>query len=79
MTMNYVKELKRAIAVRTDRVNHLEKMIDDIHDRYKSMTPEQLNEAVRDIAGMRRELEDNRKFCEKAKREVAAFFAPVVA
>lgn len=79
MTMNYVKELKMAIAVRTDRVNHLEKMIDDIHNRYKSMTPEQLNEAVRDIAGMRRELEDHRKFCEKARREVATFFAPVVA
>jgi ppGpp synthetase/RelA/SpoT-type nucleotidyltranferase len=79
MTLNYVKELRRAIAVRTDRVNHLEKMIDDIHSRYKSMAPEQLNEAVRDIAGMRRELEDHRKFCDKAKREVATFFAPVVA
>lgn len=79
MTLNYVNNLKEVIAVRTERVEHLEKMINDARSRYKSMTPEQLNEAVRDVTGMKREIEEHRKFCEKAKREVATFFAPVVA
>ena len=78
--LDYIDELREAIRIHKDRVVSLTNMINDIRSSYKVMSPNQLNEAIRDVNGMKRELEEHRKFLEKAKKEVDTFYAcPVVA
>jgi predicted translin family RNA/ssDNA-binding protein len=75
MTLDEALELRNFILEKTDRVHHLERMIDEIHAQYKTMTRKQLEEAARDVAGMKREIEEHKKWCAKAKAKVNAYFA----
>lgn len=74
-TLNEILQLRNFVLEKTERVEHLERMIIKAQESYKGMTRAQLEEAVRDVAGMRREIEQHKKWCEDAKKRINAFFA----
>ena len=79
-TLDYINELRQAILARTDRINHLVNMVEEIRSCYKAMAPNQLNEAIRDVVGMQKEIAEHREFLKKAQKEVDEYFAsPCVA
>lgn len=79
-TLDYILELHNHIIFRTERIEQLERMISIVRSSYKVMSPNQLNEAIRDVNGMKREIAEHKKYCEQAQKEVDAFFAnPAVA
>ena len=75
MSKDYIDALREAIRVRKDRVDSLLKMTDEIRASYKAMSPNQLNEAIRDVVGMQKEIAEHREFCMKARKEIESFFA----
>jgi hypothetical protein len=76
MKKSYIESLEEAIRIRTDRMNSLIKVVADIRNNYKAMSVNQLNEAIRDVVGMQKEIAEHRDFLAKAKKEIAAFYAP---
>lgn len=75
-TLDYILNLRNAVLARTDEIKHLTKMIEETRGSYCVMAPNQLNEAIRDVVGMHRQIEEHKAFCEKAKKEIEAYFAP---
>ena len=79
-TLEYILELHNHIIFKTERIAQLERMISIMRSTYKVMSPDQLNVAIRDVNGMKREIEEHKEYCRKAQKEVDAFFAnPAVA
>lgn len=79
-TLDYILNLRNAVLTRTEEINRLTKLIIEARGSYNAMAPNQLNEAIRDVVGMRAQIEEHKAFCEKAKKEIDAYFAqPVVA
>ena len=79
-TLEYILELHNHIVFKTERIGQLNRMISIIRSKYKDMTDSQLEEAIRDGKGMEREIAEHKKYCEKAQKEVDAYFAnPAVA
>lgn len=74
-TLDEILTLRNFVLEKTERINHLTRMINKARESYKGMTVAQLEEAVRDVAGMRREIEQHKKWCEDAKKCINAFFA----
>lgn len=75
LTLKYVEELRLAIRTRTDRVNHLRKIIDEERKSYSSLNLPELLMAVGRVANMGREIAEHRKFCEKAQAEINSYYA----
>lgn len=74
-TLDYILELHNHIIFKTERIAQLERLISAVRSKYKIMTPDQLNEAIRDVNGMKREIAEHKKYCESAQKEVDAYFA----
>ena len=74
MTLDEALLLHNFIVVKTDRVNHLERMINVARTQYKNMSKEQLEEAIRDIAGMKREIEEHKKWMNDAQKIIDEYF-----
>ena len=74
-TLDYILELHNHIVFKTERIAQLNRMISIIRSKYKDMTDSQLEEAIRDVKGMEREIKEHKKYCEDAQKEVDAFFA----
>ena len=80
MTLDDALLLHNFIVEKTARVEHLERMINMARAQYKHMTPAQLNEAVRDIAIMRKEIEAHKAWMKEAQEKIDEFFrCPTVA
>ena len=75
MTLEYINKLDEAVRIRTDRLNSLIRIVDEIRNSYKAMSFNQLNEAIREVVGMQKEIAEHREFLAKAKKERDAFFA----
>ena len=78
-TIETIAQLDELILAKTDRINALNRMIIDARRRYATMTDAQLNEAVRDVAGMKREISEHNAWIEKAQARIAKFYAPATA
>ena len=74
MTLDEALLLHNFIVEKTARVEHLERMINMARASYKHMTPAQLNEAVRDIAGMRKEIEAHKAWIKEAQKMIDDYF-----
>lgn len=75
LTLEYMNKLDEAVRIRTDRLNSLVRIVDEIRSSYKAMSFNQLNEAIRDVVGMQKEIAEHREFLAKARKERDAFFA----
>lgn len=79
-TLDYILNLRNAILARTEEIKHLTRLIEEMRSHYSAMAPNQLNEAIRDVVGMHKQIEAHKAFCEHAQKEVDAYFAsPAVA
>ena len=74
-TLDYILNLRNAILARTEEIKHLTKLIEEMRSHYSVMAPNQLNEAIRDVVGMHKQIEAHKAFCERAQKEVDAYFA----
>ena len=79
MTIDDALNLHNFIVEKSARVASLEKIVAEIRSDYKNMADSQLNEAVRDVAGMLKEIEEHKAWMAKAREMLNKFFAPAAA
>lgn len=60
------------------RINALTRIIEQVRARYSEMTDSQLAEALRDVRGMQREIDDAKKWCDEADAGIKAFYKPAM-
>ena len=77
-TLEEILEIKQLLNEKNERIAALEKMLDDVTARYMSMTDAQLKEAIRDIEGTRKEIAEEKKWCEWAKAKIRKFYRPAI-
>jgi len=75
-SMSMKNELDRIILEKTNRAEALERLIADARSRYGRMTDKQLAEAMRDVAGMKKEIADLHSWCAWAKLQINKFLTP---
>lgn len=75
-TLDDINVLESLISIKTDKINHLTKQVEDIRSRYNTMTDSQLAEAIRDVQGMKKGIAEARTWIKNAKETVRKFFAP---
>jgi wobble nucleotide-excising tRNase len=77
-TLNEILQLRNIVLEKTEEVAHYQRVIADIRATYKSMSKEQLEQAVRDIREMEGIIAEHDKFCNEARKTINEFFKPAV-
>ena len=79
MSEKYYNDLHQAILTRTDRMNAIERIANDIEARAKSMTLSEKLNAIQEVRSMRKEVESEKKELARMNREWRSHYAPAVA
>ncbi len=71
-----VATLREIILAKTDRVESLERMADEIRATYGNMNNDQLEKAYQNTREMEREIEKHKAWIKEAKAQINRFYRP---
>ena len=75
-TLDEITQIMDIMAAKKDETAALRNIVAEIRTRYSTMTDSQLAEAIRDVRGMQKAIEDNEAWLAKAEQKVRDFFKP---
>lgn len=74
--VNTISELQQQIHERTDKVEALNDIIVEIRNQYKFMTDPELTDALLQVADIRHEIAQHKRYCIWAKDQINRFYTP---
>ena len=77
-TIEEISKLLEFIAAREDRINAITKRATEIARTAHGLSLEQLEAVTAEVADLRKELAEHKKFIRDAKLVIAKFYAPAI-
>lgn len=75
-TMKEIIDLETLVAAKMDRISSLKKMVKEIRSSYRDMTDSELEDAVKAVAEIHRDMKEDKEWVAKANDTISKFFAP---
>jgi hypothetical protein len=76
--INMINELQAILRAKTDRINHINKIVAEIRKNYPTMTTNELIESIHEVRGLEKELAQHKEWCAWAKDQISRLFAPAM-
>lgn len=74
--INMIHELQAILRAKTDRIEHISKIVAEIRQNYPIMTTKELLESIHEVRGLEKELAQHKEWCAWAKDQISRFYAP---